>query len=240
MSTRASRSGAQYARTVSTTRWSNGKPPWMIGARSGHAHARQRRRAGRPRERALVGAARHRRRRGEQPDAARCASPPPPARLRAARRRSRRRRASSPSSAAAARAAPRPSPSCRRPRAACPAREQLLGDLERERLELRRRARRRTGSARCRRGRRSPRAAAATSSSCSTVSPPTPESKTPIGRRRSSSGGARAATPPVWHACRTDGPERAAGYLADRRRSPSLSFSTIALAMPLSERCRSP
>jgi hypothetical protein len=37
VSTRASRSGAQYARTVSTTRWSNGKPPSMIVVRSGHA-----------------------------------------------------------------------------------------------------------------------------------------------------------------------------------------------------------
>ena len=30
-------SGAQYARTVSTTRWSNGKPPSMIAVRSGQA-----------------------------------------------------------------------------------------------------------------------------------------------------------------------------------------------------------
>src|SRR5829696_945228 len=39
-----------------------------------------------------------------------------------------------------------------------------------------------------------------TSSSCSTVSPPTPESNTPTGRRRSSSGRARSGTPPVCHA----------------------------------------
>ena len=36
MSTWASRSGTQYPRTVSTTASSNGNPPWMIGARSGH------------------------------------------------------------------------------------------------------------------------------------------------------------------------------------------------------------
>src|SRR3954466_15412525 len=28
--------GVQYPRTVSTTRWSNGNPPWISGARSGH------------------------------------------------------------------------------------------------------------------------------------------------------------------------------------------------------------
>src|SRR3954469_13388958 len=39
VSTRASRSGATYSRTVRTTSSSNGKPRWMIGARSGHATA---------------------------------------------------------------------------------------------------------------------------------------------------------------------------------------------------------
>ena len=90
-----------------------------------------------------------------------------------------------------------------------------------------------------------------TSSSCSTVSPPTPESNTPTGRRRSSSGASAgvgtADTRPVCHATPAQPPParpRSAApvgraRLSRRRRRPSiaaLSFLTTASAMPVSEK----
>ena len=82
---RRPRAAARSSRArSSTTRSSNGKPPWMIGARSGHGDAVERRRTGRRRR------SRARRRRSRPSPASpaarrgRCASPPPPARPRAA------------------------------------------------------------------------------------------------------------------------------------------------------------
>ena len=135
------------------------------------------------RERALVGADRDRRRRGEQPDAA------------VARRRHRRSApgwttpiTSMPSvvchSARAARAAPRRSPSCRRPRAASTGARAAPRRSGARSPELRRPSASPYGNRAVSPRYRKSSWGSATSSSCSTVSPPTPESNTPIGRRR--------------------------------------------------------
>src|SRR3954470_22353665 len=196
VSTSASRSGATYSRTVSTTSSSNGKPRWMIGARSGHATGTSVT-CGSTAASASAYA--------PLSTVAGVASRPiRPLRVAATAPTASGRTTASTSTPSVVSIIRRRSAGSAADVAVLQATTSSFTDRASSSSAISTQKRSSSGAARSPYGKRavSPRYTKSscgswTSSSCSTVRPPTPESKTPIGRARYAAGGAAAGTGPI-------------------------------------------